>query len=276
MKPEIPTPDLLSLVLTLRPLANSCGSAPDWWGRASHALLLRAIASVDPALAAALHADDGPRPFTASSLFERGAQTDCVRFTAHQSAPAGCLRAASGPGGVLAPGARVDLDGHAFEVLSATSDPAAHPWAGQGGYADLAARRLVSPDPAPRQVTLQLASPTAFKSQERHQPLPLPDLVFNSLLERWNASAPLAFPPETRRYAAECLAISRFELRSRPVPGKNGGLRIGAVGLVTYTTLNYDRYWMSLIHTLAAFSLYAGLGAGTSQGLGQCRVMEEG
>jgi CRISPR-associated endoribonuclease Cas6 len=103
----------------------------------------------------------------------------------------------------------------------------------------------------------------------------LPELVFNSLLERWNAFAPIAFPPETRRYAAECLAIGRYHLSSRVVPTKSVGKRIGAVGFVTYTSLNFDRYWMSVIAVLSHFALFAGVGAGTTMGLGQCRPLEE-
>ena len=106
-------------------------------------------------------------------------------------------------------------------------------------------------------------------------PVPLPGLVFGSLLERWNAYAPINFPQEVRRYAEECLAISQYELQTRPVPQKSRGLRVGAVGSVTYAALNYDRYWMSLLSVLAGFSLFSGLGAGTTQGLGQCIWLPE-
>ena len=125
--------------------------------------------------------------------------------------------------------------------------------------------------PAGRKIQFQLASPLVFHSQGKSQPLPLPDLVFGSLLERWNAFAPVSFPAETRRYAAEMLAISRFDLSSRAIPLKSGGLRMGAVGQVEFTALNADRYWLGILHTLAAFAQFAGLGAGTAQGLGQAR-----
>jgi CRISPR-associated endoribonuclease Cas6 len=106
-----------------------------------------------------------------------------------------------------------------------------------------------------------------------HIPIPLPELVFGSLLERWNAIAPLAFPEEAKRYAAECLAISRYKLSTRAVPLKGGGLRVGAVGKISYISLNYDRYWMSVMATLAEFALFSGAGAGTAMGLGQCKKM---
>ncbi len=271
--------DLLSLVLVLRPLplADPPKEAPFWWGRAAHALLLRTVRSYNPAASEELHSDNGRRPFTASTLFDRsrGPQGEqaCLRLTAFEGKLAGLLLESSAPGGVLAPGKLVELDDRPFEILRTAAAPEDHPWASRGAYGELAARRLVSQGAPPRQLALQLASPTAFKSQERHQPLPLPELVFGSLLERWNLYAPVAFPSELRRYAAECLAISRFDLHSRRVPGNGGGVRIGAVGTVTYTTLTYDRYWMSLLHTLAAFACYAGVGAGTTSGLGQCRAV---
>ncbi len=275
-------PDLLSLVLTLRPVGGARREAPSWWGRAVHALFLDIVHAANPALAAELHEGSGSRPFTASTLmghFTAG-QPDpehlyTLRLTALQGQLAGYLTAAAA-GGLLAPGSTVELDHHRFRVVAAASDPADHPWAVCSSYAELAAARLVSAEPPPRQVTLVFTSPTTFRSQERHVPVPLPDLVFGSLLERWNAYATVAFPAETRRYAEECLAISRYELATRAVPGKQGSLRVGAVGRITYTTLNYDRYWMSVVATLAAFALFSGVGAGTTVGLGQAREKVSG
>lgn len=274
--------DLVSLVLTLRPLAEPAPDQPlpAWWGRAAHALLLKAIRARDENLAQDLHDESSVRPYTASNLLGplRGGRLDPqavyrLRFTGLSAAVSGILAESIRPGGPLAPGAAVELDYLGFRVEGATCDPAQDGWAAASGYSDLAASRLVSAEPAPRQVALELASPTQFHSNERTQPLPLPELVFGSLLERWNSYAPIAFPAELRRYAAECLAVNRFELRSRPVALKGGGKRIGAVGVVGYTALSYDRYWMSLVHTLAAFSLFSGVGAGVSMGLGQARIV---
>ena len=274
--------DLLSLVLALRPLTEDV-TGPPWWGRAAHALFLDAVRATDPALAAELHEGQGPRPFTASTLMGRFPDKRLdpsalyhLRLTAIEGRVARGLAQAAAAGGPLAPGATAELDYHRFRVESVAADAAGHPWAAGDSYAGLAAARLVSAEPAPRQISLLFTSPTTFRSQERHVPVPLPDLVFGSLLERWNAFSPVAFPAETRRYAEECLAISRYELSTRPVPAKQGGLRVGAVGPITYTTLNYDRYWMGVLHALASFAIFSGVGAGTSTGLGQARAVENG
>jgi len=275
-------PELLSLVLLLRPLESAPPAAPGgprWWGRAAHALLLDLARRADPQLAGSLHDENGRRPFSASSLLGRCQKNGLpdphnvyvLRFTALEAQLCAVLLAAAAPGGACAPGATIELDYLPFRVEAVCSRPDQHPWAACAGYADLSAACLLGERPPARQIGLQFTSPVVFKSQERHIPVPLPELVFNSLLDRWNALAPLAFPAEARRYAAECLAISRYRLETRGVPLKNGGLRVGAVGSILYTALNYDRYWLSVLHTLAAFALFAGVGAGVSMGLGQCR-----
>jgi len=318
--------DLLSLVLTLRPLRPNAPDQPLplWWGRAAHALLLQVVRQADPALAASLHHNSAAtsqpqidpqheggeamiKPFTTSTLMGRFPQGRLqmeqpyrLRLTAFRADLAHILWQAAQQGS-LARGAQVELDYHPFVVekvepltlegqamptsansvapslLSQEIEPSAEnpasPWAAATTYQELAAEWLLARRAAPRRISLQFTSPTTFKSAGMHLPVPLPHLVFGSLLERWNACAPIAFPPEARRYAAECLALGRYRLSSRQVPVKGGGLRVGAVGEVTYTSLNYDRYWMSLMAILAAFALFCGVGAGSTMGLGQVRLL---
>lgn len=287
--------DLLSLVLTLRPLSQPDPTQvlPEWWGRAAHKLLLDVVESYDPPLAHSLHEPDANaaggntiRPFTVSTLlgrFPHGAldtqATYHLRFTALNQEIAAMLQQAA-QDGRLAAGREIELDYHPFQVQAATADAAnageaPSSWAAATTYSELSAALLLSKTPTPRRVTLHFASPTTFKNGGRHVPVPLPELVFGSLLERWNTFAPITFPPEARRFAAECLALSRYKLSTRAAAFKGNSLRVGAVGEASYTATNYDRYWMSVIGVLAAFALFAGVGAGTSMGLGQCREAGE-
>ena len=266
---------LLSLILTLRP--TQAWPTPSHVGRAAHALLFDAVRQVDAALADELHAGDDLRPFTVSDLFgyshRRGLQPDQVvtlRFTALTAPVARALLAAAREG-PLRIGAEVRLAEGELRVEAITAEHQAQPWAGMTSYQDLSAPWLLGRSTPERRLRLQFLSPTTFKSAGRHVPVPLPSLVFGSLLEKWNAFAPIAFPPEARRYADECLALSAYQLKSRAVAVKEGGLRIGAVGHARYTTTNYDRYWMSIIHLLADFAFYSSVGVGTGMGLGQCR-----
>ena len=290
--------DLLSLVLYLQPLKQTAPEtpAPPWWGRAVHALLLDVVRQAAPALAEKLHDESTLRPFTASTLIGRfpGGRLDLegtytLRLTALQSEVAAILLEAAQEG-MLAVGKTVELDYLTFRIVGPHPRPLSQgergesptpqtlsqgeesPWVAATNYQELSAPYLLAKETAPRRVTLQFASPTTFKSGGKHVPIPLPDLVFGSLLERWNAFAPIAFPPEVKRYAEECLAVAQYKLSSRAVQMGSSNLRVGAVGEISYITLNYDRYWMSIIATLAKIALFSGVGAGTSQGLGQCRM----
>ncbi len=203
------TPDLLSLVLPLRALEAGPPEGqtlPRWWGRAAHALFLKAVAEQDPALARRLHDDDGPRPFTASSLIgpTRGGRLDLeaiyrLRFTALTAEVAQALQAARASG-LLAPGRQVVLAGMPFEVLPAEAlGETPDPWQAATTYQALSADLLTARAAPARAWTLLFASPTTFHVAGRHMPFPMPGWIFGSLLARWNAFAPVTFPPEARR-----------------------------------------------------------------------------
>lgn len=276
-------PDLLSLVLHLRPAEKVQAEAalPRWWGRAAHALLLTVIRARDDTLAARLHAGQQIRPFTVSTLmgsFPEGRldreQAYTLRLTGFSREIADHLLAAAQTGGALSPGREVELDYRPFQIEAALWEPGEHPWAGLDRYPELGATYLLAQEKPSRRLTLAFTSPTTFKSMGMHVPIPLPELLIRSLWAKWNAYASLAFPEEVVRFARECLAISRYRLSSRVVPMKSRGVRMGGIGRATYVALNYDRYWMSVVHTLAHFARYAGVGAGTSMGMGQCRLVD--
>lgn len=268
-------PDLLSLTLELRPLPPPDGAPdpPTWWGRAAQALLLDVVRQYDEALSQRLHDHDNPtRPFTASTLLgyspRRGLDPQrsySLRLTAiSQTLTALLLKAAeSGP---LSPGRYLELDYRPLRIESVHAET--------HSTQELSAPYLLARATPERRISLELLSPTYFKQSGKYNPIPQPDLVFGSLLDRWNAFAPIAFPAELRRYAGECLAVSFFKISSRVTPFKGSGVRIGAVGEITYTSTNYDRYWMSLVHTLAEFAQFSGVGAGVASGMGQCRLRQ--
>lgn len=295
--------DLLSLVLTLRPTPgpghpSPSGDSPDekadegrepqWMGRAAHSLLLDCVRQADPALAESLHAGTGLRPFTASGLIGSSPRYKLspersyhLRLTA-LTAPVTQALLAAFQAGPLRVGETLTLADARLRVEAAdwgeSSDPNTrlpNAWAAATTYEALSAPWLLGRErPAPR-LALQFSSPTTFKSAGKHVPVPLPGWVFGSLLEKWNAFALVALPPEARRFAEECLALTAYRLSTRMLPIKESGLRTGAVGQARYTALNPDRYWLSLMHLLADFALFAGVGAGTTMGLGQCRRVKD-
>jgi CRISPR-associated endoribonuclease Cas6 len=98
----------------------------------------------------------------------------------------------------------------------------------------------------------------------------LPELVFDSWLQRWNALAPLSLPQEVKTFAQGHLVLSRYQLHTRPVRFGES-LYIGFVGRCSFRVLLDDPYWLRLAHLLAAFSFFSGTGHKTTIGLGQTR-----
>ncbi|MGQ9466874.1 MAG: CRISPR system precrRNA processing endoribonuclease RAMP protein Cas6 [Anaerolineae bacterium] len=270
---------LTSLVLMLQ--AEETAILPPHLGRASHAIFLQGVAERDPVLAERLHAPDERRPFTCSSLV--GVRLERVE---------GELKAVVAPGRPLflrytgltaeisehlarwaeAPPPAVEVEGVWLTVQGATLDPSVHPWAGQTTYQALLREALSTRERTlPRHLELEFFSPAAFHSGGRNVPLPLPDLVYGSLVEKWNDFSPVTVSPEVRRFAQECTAISRYDLSTRAVPGKGGGMQIGFVGHCRYTVLRADPYWVGVLQALTDYAFYAGVGYQTTTGMGQAR-----
>jgi len=252
-------------------------------GRASHALFLRLMSEHDAALAASLHQADDVKPFTCSNVFGGRRRAEAlviapgdalwIRYTGlsasvSQFLSALAVRAQSGP-------LSVELEGLAFRVTGAALDSSVHPYAGSATCEQLSAPYLLARQTPAARLELRFVSPTAFKAKGQNLPLPLPGSVFGSLLDRWNAFAPIAMPDETRRFAEECMAISQYRGRTRMMRGKHGAVQIGFVGSARFVATNRDRYWLSLMNVLADFAFYAGVGRLTTQGMGQARRLTE-
>jgi CRISPR-associated endoribonuclease Cas6 len=272
---------LIAAVLTLAPTQPV--TLPANLGRATHAWFLDQVQAQDATLAEALHAPNQERPFTVSNLWGTGRP---VGGQVSLSSERPCFLRLTSFWPELSTLAEerilphlpesITLAGASLRVLGVTTDGAAQPWAGQTRYEDLVQLHTLSPSPPPPRLALHFASPTVFRSDGANVPLPLPGLVFEGLARRWDAFAPLHLHPEVRRFAEECLVISRYRLQTeRVIFGEEGerGAYPGFVGVCGYAFRVRDAYWMRLIHLLAAFALYAGVGARTAMGLGQARVV---
>jgi len=265
---------LISIVLAL--ISETAVTLPSFVGRANYAATLAMINRVDAELAAQIHAGEGPKPLTCSSLLNVRPTREGLAIHAGQLCHVRITGLAPAVSAVLAtslleqPPAQWELHNHLFGVSEVICDPARHGWTGHTTYETLTAATLTGEKPAPA-VTLEFAAPTAFKSREMTMPVPLPGLVFGSLVERWNTFSPVTLSPEMRRFGEEMVAISRYKLESRAVEQKNQALRIGGMGEVSYRSLARDRYWLSVMHMLADFALFSGVGVQTATGMGQVR-----
>jgi len=251
---------------------------PSDLGRANHANTLAQLATVDPIMAQNIHNQQGVKPLTCSGLFGTTSEGGTVRvapgvaysvrITGIEPDIEACLKNAL----LGAAPTSWTLSGHHFRVVDITCDEKRDPWTGETTYEELAAYWLAgSSDRLSTSLTLHLTTPTAFRSKEMTIPVPLPELVFGSLLQRWNAFSPVALNEAMREYANVMIAISRFRMESAVAIHKQNAKRIGAVGDVTYRTLGGDDYWVATMQLLADYAMYSGVGVQTMTGMGQVR-----
>jgi CRISPR-associated endoribonuclease Cas6 len=265
-------PELTSLVLTVAPTKPVTMS--DYLGRAVYRFWLHYLDKIDSSLPQQLHDGQGPKPFTCSSLVggQRIANHVCrhtpeapvwFRITGLTATISSHLQqlAADMP-------KKIELDGVEFRVLSATMNNEDHPWAGQTSVEQISAPFLLSKRQPNYRMKFNFASPTTFRSGGYSQPVPLAGWLFGSLLDRWNAFSPVALSSDVRRFAEECVVLSRYQLRTRAIPYKNI-VQTGCIGVAYYNILNRDRYWANILNLLAEFAFYSGVGYQTTVGLGQ-------
>ena len=257
--------------IVLRVRAERSGRLPDHLGRAVYAEILKRLATVDAELAATVHDTNTTTPLTCSGLLDhpggyiRPESTHAVRVTGLSAQVSAALHECL----LHAPPARLTLHGMPFAVDAAICDPKLHRWSASISLHELASRHTVSrANPRPR-LSFQFLSPTAFRFSRISVPVPMPDLFFGSLADRWNALSPIKVEETFRDAARTGIAISDLELRSLPVLVKGKALHIGSVGTITYRALKLDRYQLGLMHLLADFSFYSGVGIKTSIGMGQ-------
>ena len=139
-----------------------------------------------------------------------------------------------------------------------------------------------------KQFSFQFATPTFFKRgggtayPDLIVPLPLPDLVFGSLLRHWNQFSPVAFVEAnllkeifshhlemTHHRLTSQLARLVFrredeQYRTTTFPGFVGSCSFRLVEL-------HDRTIIKTLNALADFAFYAGVGAKTTMGFGVAR-----
>ena len=273
---------LVSIVLQLQSASNV--ELPAHLGRSSYTAALRLLDSATPGLGDRIHEWQGIKPLTCSGLFGSGptralryrrgkaliraGETYWVRYTGlTEEVSASLIKACFGERPATWEAAR-----HPFDIVGAVCDGGLHEWSGNTTYQDLATAHLLGTQQERLQkVAMEFHSPTAFKSHELQVPLPLPRLVYGSLLERWNTFSPVELRAEMRAFGEYGVEISRFDLKSVLLEQKRGATRVGSVGSATYTAMDGDQYWLGLFQLLTDFALYSGVGVQTTSGMGQVR-----
>lgn len=265
--------DVASVLLLLQP-RKAQNNLPLWLGQSAQAFFLNSLQRLNPHLSAAVHDGSGLKPFTTSNLLgmDDGIQPDQplqLRFTTlhphlttlmlNGLVPIWCAEG-------------VSLHDQPLTVTGVQIESHENPWCGVDTYA-----QLLQPSHSDQsRISFTFASPTAFKATAGHfVPLPQPELVFSSLIDRWNAFAPTRLPQTLYDVIRGGVAIESLDIQTAEISLSRGlrGTIIGFTGNVTYYLIERDREARRLLHTLAAFAKYSGVGVKTTVGLGQVRCV---
>ncbi len=118
-----------------------------------------------------------------------------------------------------------------------------------------------------KEKTFSYVSPATFRHYGRNLPLPVPELVFGSLLRRWHSFAEKGLLPEEDHVAD--ILLKKFELKSRMLDLQK--YRLSAfVGSTTFLAASKEAE--VLLGSLAGFAVFAGVGYKTTMGFGCVEV----
>jgi CRISPR-associated endoribonuclease Cas6 len=180
--------DLSSVTLQLESQRNA--RIPAWLGRASQANFLQALAGVHPELSRTIHDAPGSKPFTSSSLIGARKQREmillqcgdrlCLRYTTLHPQLTAIFHQ-----GILPQweNGEISLHDQPLKVVDIQICDEDKGWNSQADY-----KQLLDCASTQSTITMNFTSPTSFKRTGGYfTPLPQPELVFSSLLDRWNA-----------------------------------------------------------------------------------------
>lgn len=137
------------------------------------------------------------------------------------------------------------------------------PWANAMPYTQLYEQASESD----RQIEFSFCTPTAFRQSNYDCALPTRDLVFNSLINRWNQYSGI----ELSKTLIEPIFPSFFEIRTEIVADSRSKF-IGCVGAMHFRILgDVSPLVIQQINALADFALYSGVGRKTTMGMGMVR-----
>ncbi len=101
--------------------------------------------------------------------------------------------------------------------------------------------------------------------------MPTRELVFQSLLRRWNQYSNMPFP----QALIEPIYPSYFDIQTKMVIDSRSKL-IGCVGEIVFQVLgDVEESMIKQINTLADFVLFAGVGRKTPMGMGMVRRIQK-
>lgn len=123
-------------------------------------------------------------------------------------------------------------------------------------------------------ITMRFTSPATFRYYDTYYPAPRPDLVFGSIVDKWNHIG--------TDYTIELEAVKQIALAHLIPDNWQGSTRRVNItkdrgitafdGLVSFNLATLPPEYRQLFVTLAAFAEFSSVGSYTGQGMGQVKV----
>ncbi|MGD1913075.1 MAG: CRISPR-associated endoribonuclease Cas6 [Rivularia sp. (in: cyanobacteria)] len=141
------------------------------------------------------------------------------------------------------------------------------PWANACTYTQLYEQASESE----RIISINFATPTAFRQGKYDTTLPTRESVFKSLLSRWHKYSGIEF--EEMNF--DSIFPSYIKINTEIIPDSRSKF-IGVVGEVSYRMMgDIQAIEIKQINALADFALYAGIGRKTTMGMGMGRRVQK-
>jgi CRISPR-associated endoribonuclease Cas6 len=120
-------------------------------------------------------------------------------------------------------------------------------------------------------VSLTFSTPTSFRSEGIQILFPTPDLVLQSLYNRWKTFSPIKMEDVDANWGS-MFVVSRYQLQTKPV-GFDRYQVMGCVGNIQYSRISSSNYYLSrFAYALFHFGTFTGVGYKSTMGLGRMRV----
>lgn len=268
-------PDLSAVTVHLKSQRNT--RIPSWLGRAAQANFLQALESLHPELSRTIHDMPGAKPFTSSTLIGARKQGEMIQLgcddplhlrytTLHPQLTAIFHH------GILPQweNGKISLHDQPLKVVDIHMDDEDK---GSNTQADY--KKLLDCASTQSTITMCFTSPTSFKRTGGYfTPLPQPELVFGSLLDRWNSFAPFCLPDSLYELFHVGIAILDANIQTETLSFARGhkGIVPGFIGEVTYR-FSCDVEERRYLHALVDFAKYSGVGVKTTVGMGQVQAI---
>jgi CRISPR-associated endoribonuclease Cas6 len=267
---------LTSIVFELRP--ERPASIPKTFGNFGYAVFLKLLNELDERLATELHDRRGEKPFTVSPL-QGEFMSDNGRLQVGTGTTYWFRVTALSPNVwellsrlLEASPDRIVIDKEPFLVEKITAAASEHPWAAMSRYEELYDKWLTGVETVPHKISVRFYSPTTFRSKGQNVPVPLPKLFFHQLMLKWNRFSPVFIGEDISDIAERKVVLSRYNLETRMMHfGKYR--QVGFTGNCEFfLKLEGDEIWARVVHLLADFAFFSGVGYKTTMGMGQVRV----